>query len=380
MKRILCLLAFATLWLAGCQNDPPPPALPEPLPPLDSVEVITTPDPYFLKKYNGTIDGKLNIEMVLVNWGDGFLSGRFWYTDKGKAIELSGELKPEDNSFDIAEFKDGKVGAKFTGTLSNHDTLSGTWASSDGKRNLPFILFYSPSTTDEANWTGNWHLNQVWDGGWLMVGNVSLDSFDFALSVVRGSHVGTLEGRAARKADKAIFKQKTYEDQPCELHFECFADHIQVEQPSSNLACGFGARAHADGRFEKAKIIRKSELTIGEGDDDVFPNQTIHDEFRRLVGDKMYELFAFNMQVKERTTNQRGEKVISGAVPGLFTTNEAIIIYNQSNIIWAATLDFKDGSDEPFLHHFTNDAAAKKKLHPDIEAWRERFKTYKVVF
>lgn len=380
MKRILCLFAFATLWLAGCQNDPPPPVEPAPLPPLDSVEVVTTPDPYFLRRYTGKIDGKHDVEMVLVNWGDGFISGRYWYTSKNKPIELSGELKPEDNSYEIAEFMDGKVGAKFIGNLSNHDTLSGTWASSDGKKNLPFSLLYTPSATDEANWAGNWHLNQVWDGGWLMVGNVTQDSFDFALSVIRGSHIGTLEGRAGRKGNSAIYKQKTYEDKPCELHFQINGDHVLIDQKSDNLACGFGARAYASGRFEKNKLIRKTALTVGTGDDDVFPTQALHDEFRRLVGDKMYELFAFNMQVKERVTNKLGQTVVTGAVPGLFTTNEAIIIYDGANIIWAATLEFQEGSDEPFLHHFTNDAAARKKLHPDIEAWRERFKTYKVVF
>ncbi len=379
MKRTICLLALALLWLAGCKSDPPRPVEPAPLPPLDSVEVVETPDPYFLKRFKGNIDGKHSIEMVLVNWGDGFLSGRYWYTSKNKPIELSGELK-EDNSYEIAEFMDGKVGAKFIGTMSNPDSLNGTWASADGKRNLPFILVGSPSTSDEANWTGNWHLSQVWDGGWLMVGNVTGEAFDFALSVVRGSHVGTLEGVAQYKGDKAIFKQKTFEEKPCELHFTNMGDHVLIDQVSDNLACGFGARAHAAGRYEKKKLIRKSLLAVGNGSGDVFPTQKLHDDFRRLVGDAVYETFAFNMQLKERTTNQLGQTVVTGAVPGLFTTNEAIIIFDQQGKIWAATLDFKEGSDEPYLRSFTNDAASKGKLHPDVEVWRERFKSYKVAF
>ncbi len=380
MKHILYMLAFGTLWLASCKNDPPAPIVPEPLPPLDSVEVVTTPDPYFLKKYQGKIDGKLDVEMVLVNWGDGFISGRYWYSAKNKPIELSGELNPVDSSFEIVEFVNGKEGAKFNGSFHGTDSLSGTWASVDGKRKQPFALGFVSPPTDEATWSGNWHLNQVWDNGFLLVGNVTQDSLDFALTVVRGSHVGTLEGRAARQGSKAIFKQKTFEDEPCELRFECFSDYVLIEQPSSNLACGFGARAYAAGRFERKKLIRKTVLTIGTGDGDVFIAQATHDEFRRLVGDNMYGLFAFNMQVKERTTNQRGQTVVTGAVPGLFTTNEAVIIYDQTNKIWAATLDFEAGSDEPFVYHFTNDPASKGKLHPDIESWRDGFKGYKVVF
>lgn len=383
MKSHLYLLAFAALWLASCKNDPPvqePPA-PEPLPALDSVVEVTTPDPYFLKKYIGSIDGKLPIEMVLVNWGDGFISGRYWYTSKNKPIELSGELTDSlTKAYNIVEFVNGKEGAKFEGNLTDIDSLSGTWKSKDGKRTLPFVLKTVPLPDDEGNWTGNWHLNQVWDSGYIMIGNVSNDSLDFALTVVRGSHIGTLEGRAARHGSKAIFKQKTFEDEPCELKFECFGDYILVEQPSSSLACGFGARAYAAGRFERKKFIHKTTLDVGTGDDDVFFTQATHDEFRRLVGDRMYELFAFNMEVKERTTNAQGQTVVTGAVPGLYTSNEAIIIYDQSNNFWAATLEFKDGSEEPFVHYFTNDPAAKRKLPPDIESWRDGFKGYKIVY
>ncbi|MBK8564942.1 MAG: hypothetical protein IPN76_16800 [Saprospiraceae bacterium] len=209
---------------------------------------------------------------------------------------------------------------------------------------------------------------------------MTADAFDFALSVVRGSHIGTLEGKAQRTGDKAIFKQKTYEEKPCELHFTNMGDHVLIDQVSDNLACGFGARAHAAGRFEKKKLIRKALLTVGSDAQDVFTNQALHDEFRRLVGDSMYETFAFNMQIRERATNKLGQTVITGAVPGLFTTNEAIIIFDQQGKIWATTLDFKEGSEAPHLHNFTNDAASKERLHPDVEAWRERFKSYKVEF
>ncbi len=381
MRQTIFFFVLSCLWLIACKNDPPVATEPMPaeLPQLDSVVEITTPDPYFLKKYSGQID-KYAVEMVLVNWGDGFLSGRYWYTSKNKPIELSGELKSEDNSYEIVEFSNGKEGAKFVGSLANIDTLTGTWTSKDGKRNFPFSLIYSSPAESVSGWKGNWHLNQVWDNGYLLIGNVTKDSFDFALSVVRSSHVGTLEGHASHQGSKALFKQKTYEDKPCELRFERFDDYILVEQPSSNLACGFGARAYAAGRFEQKKYLHKSTLTVGTSDGDTFFTQDTHDEFRRLVGDQNYELFAFNMEVKERSTNPKGQTVVQGAVPGLFTTNEAIIIYDASNKIWAATLDFKEGTDEPFVHVFTNDPSSKGKIHSDIESWREGFKAYKIVF
>lgn len=381
MKHTIYLLTFGILLLQACKNDPLPPTetVPAELPALDSVVEVKTPDPYFLKKYAGKID-QFEVEMVLVNWGDGFISGRYWYTSKNKPIELSGELKTDDKTYEIVEFSNGKEGAKFMGKMATIDTLSGSWRSADGKRNLPFNLIYSPPADEVALWKGNWHLNQVWDNGYLLIGNVTKDSFDFALSVVRGSHVGTLEGRASHQGSKAIFKQNTYEDEPCELRFECFDDYILIDQPSSNMACGFGARAYAAGRFERKNLVRKTTLTVGMGDSDAFRSQATHDEFRRLVGDKNYELFAFNMEVKEHSTNALGQTIVKGAVPGLFTTNEAILIYDKNNKIWAATLDFKEGSEDPFVHIFTNDPSSKGKIPADIDSWREGFKGYKIVW
>lgn len=381
MKRILYLIAFGALWLAGCKNDPPAQDVPVPeiLPPLDSIVEITTPDPYFLKKYLGKIDGKTEVEMVLINWGDGFLSGRYWYSNnKKKSLDFSGELNPTDNSFEIVEFDGVKEGSRFQGILHNPDSMSGTWISADGKRNMPFSFGFHPPVSGDSIWVGNWHLNQVWDNGALMIGNVMKDSFDFAINIIRGSHVGTLEGRASRKGNKAVYKKKDFEDEPCELVFESMTDHVKLDQLSSTLACGFGARAIATGIYEKKKFIRKSMLTVGTGEQDVFPTQALHDAFRQLVGVKAYEVFAFNMEVKERTTNKSGQTVISGAVPGLFTTNEAIIIYAGEKI-WAATLDFEDGSEEPLVRYFTNDPASKQRLPADIELWREGFKSYKVI-
>ncbi|MBI5917219.1 MAG: hypothetical protein HY842_17750 [Bacteroidetes bacterium] len=380
-KNLTPIFVLCLLYLAGCKNDPPPTSLPTPppLPALDSVELVTTPDPYFLKKYQGTLDGKLPVEMVLVNWGDGFLSGRYWYTAKNKPIELSGELKP-DLSFEITEYSKGKENGKFLGTFFSPDSLTGTWTSANGKRTMPFGLGFSAPTEDELNWAGNWHLNQVWDSGSLLIGNVSKDSFDFALSVVRGGHVGTIEARASRTGAKAVFKKKEFEDEPCELRFDLQPDHVQVEQPSSNLSCGFGARAYAGGRYERLHLVRNATLLVGTDEDAVFPTAALHDEFRKLVGDEIYKTFAFNMQIKERNVNKAGQTVIAGSVPGLFRSNEAIIVYGPGNKIWAATLDYVAGSEEPVLRYFTNDATSAGELNPDIEAWREGFKEYKVVF
>lgn len=375
---LLCLLLLA---LAGCRNEPSsenaepePPAVTFP----DSVELEEAPQPYFLKKYEGTINNKLPIEMVLINWGDGFISGRYWYKDKLKPIELSGELMDE-SGFQIVEYNGNKETGSFAGTLSDPAHLSGVWTNPARTKSMPFELHETTPPAEVAAWNGNWHLNEVWDNGTLMIGNVSQDTFDFALTVVRSSHTGSIEGRAAIQGNRANFTRKEFEEQPCILSFELNNGYIEVKQSSSNIACGFGARAYAGGKYEDLNLIKKARLAVGSGEGSVFPTQVLHDTFRILVGEDMYEQFAFNMQEKE--IERKGQlTIITGAVPGLYRTNEAVITFNNNGKIWAATLTVDETTNESLVRYFTNDPAARRKLPPEIKSWQEGFKDYRVIY
>jgi hypothetical protein len=370
------------LGLASCNSDPapsnsevPPPVTARP----DSLELEEAPQPYFLKKYEGTINGNLPVEMVLVNWGDGFLSGRYWYKDKGQPIELSGELA-EDMNFQITEFSNNKETGTFAGALADPSYLSGAWTSASKSKNFTFELHEIPPPADVAAWADNWHLNEVWDNGTLMIGNVSQDSFDFALTIVRGSHTGAIEGRAVISGNKARFSRKEFEEKPCVLLFERIDDRIELKQPSSNFECGFGARAYAGGTYERRNLIKKASLAVGTGEGSVFPTQELHDAFKSLVGEKMYDLFAFNMQQTETEKKQNGRTSVTGAIPGLFRTNEAVIVFDKTGLIWAATLDVDETTNESLVRYFTNDPASKRQLPPEIQSWREGFKDYRLIY
>ncbi len=376
------LFSILFLGLVSCNSDPPSNIPEEIAPPAvlpDSVELEEAPQTYFIKKYEGTLNNSIPVEMVLINWGDGFLSGRYWYKDKGKPIELSGELI-DDASFQIVEFSNNRETGVFAGSLANPSQLNGVWSNPAKSKNFNFELHEVPPPAEAAAWAGNWHLNEVWDNGTLMIGNVSKDSFDFALTIVRSSHTGTIEGRAAITGEKARFSRKEYEEKPCVLLFQLKEDLIELEQPSSNFACGFGARAYAGGKYERLNLIKKARLQVGTGEDDVFPSQILHDTFKALVGEEKYELFAFNMQVKEVEKQSQGLTIVTGAIPGLFRTNEAVIVFNKTGTIWAATLDMDQTTNELLVRYFTNDPASKQKLPPAIQSWQEGFKDYRVIY
>lgn len=374
---LLCVLSF--VW--ACKNDSSSSGLDNGIENnllSDSSAVSESPDPYFIKKYAGNIGGNLLIEMVLVNWGDGYLSGRYWYQGKKGVLELSGEVK-EDNSFEIYESAQGKETGLFAGALTDPLMLTGTWSNPTKTKNLTFELHSLTTEATLPNWNGNWHLNAVWDDGRLLIGNVTKDSFDFAISIVRGSHTGTIEGQAALKGTRAFYKKKEFEDEPCVLEFIHQDSFVHVEQSSSNFACGFGARAYATGKYERKNRRETATLKVGTNDDAVFPTQALHDAFKKMVGDTYYEIFAFNMQAIQSTRDMSGKTVVTGYIPGLFGSNEAIIIFDQQGSFWAATLDYDEVNTETLVRYFTNDPSAKRRMPVDIENWREGFKDLRVV-
>lgn len=339
-------------------------------------------DQAFMKEYEGMINGKLPIKMHIVNWGGGSLSGHYLYKKIGKKIDIYGEFT-SDNEFSIKEYAGDKHTGIFEGKFEDANKIKGTWSDPNGSKQFPFELTVIKGIADNSGWSGTWHLNDVWDGGTLLIGNVRKDSLDFAISVFRAGHMGEVEGTALRKGTQANFSQRindTDDAGKCALNFTLKGNAIEVEQVSSGWDCGFGMRAHASGKFDNKKIELKPKINYGT--DAIFANKAQHDGFFALVGTEMYELFAFNMQGFDKQEQEASDgfkaTVIVGAAYGLFMTNEAIILYDERGKYWAATLDFV--GDQGLVRYFTNDAKFKKKLPATIEKWRERFPDYDLNF
>jgi hypothetical protein len=340
----------------------------------------------FIQIYEGALGGKYPVVMRLVSWGNGSLNGDYYYKKVGKRIALFGEIK-DINVVELSEYSDGVQTGTFQMQFVNDLIIKGVWTSGDGKRKLPFELKARNQAPDA--WAGTWHLNDVWDGGMLLVGNVRKDSLDFALLVFRSGHIGEIWGSAKRQGNRAIFMHveqdfvlETDDDpEPCHLLFELKNNQIEIQQESSGWVCGFGMRAYASGVFDNKKIDIKPTLSVGTGEEYIFDTQAQHDGFKQLVGAPFYEVFAFNMQgfLKGDGREENGFDctIVEGAVYGMFSVHEAIIIYDKQGKYWAMTIDYENEEDL-VLRYFTNDKRHQRQLPRAIARWMERFGEYPV--
>ena len=382
MKTLVYVALLFCLAFVSCKKDPASQNTPPPT--TSTPDSDTQPSNAFLKKFQGTIGDDMAIEMVLTKWPDDFLSGHYSYkSQSGKSLELTGEMLTGTN-FQLVEYAADDQTGIFKGSIQQDGKITGTWTNADNAKRYDFSLEEVVSTADRDGWTGAWHLNEIWDGGTLLIGNVREDAFDFALNVVRNTHLGSVWGAATLKDGKATFKMSEFDDEPCELTFFHQSDRIEIKQISSSFACGFGARAHANGVFENKVVEKKATLDYVEGEEGIFPSKELHDQFFDLTGQEMYDLFAFNFQRSERNTAHLNGKEISihnGYVTGLFGVNEGVIAFDKSGKIWAAVLVAENTLDAPpVIRYYSNDEQFKDGLPPFLKSWEERFDSYQVEF
>jgi hypothetical protein len=384
MLRILILTFTAAnlAWLTGCQEQQPASRTDRlPASPADSIPLSADSASPFLMKYQGYLTDQMPVELVLINWGDGFMSGRYSRQGENKQYALAGELS-SNLTFKVTSYDGQLETGILSGVLTDTDTLRGLFTSLPSQDRQAFELLSSrPEDPVLSAWQGNWHLDEIWDHGVLMIGNASADSLDFALTFARNSHTGTIEGRAALSGNKAFFSKAEFEVQPCQLMFHLAAGkHIVLEQSSSNFECGFGAGAFAGGIYMRQKTNRKATLPVGTSESSVFPTKELHDRFSALTGESLYASFAFNMRQVALKKTAGDRTLVSGSVPGLERSNEAIIMFDKNGTIWAATLFQEEGNPNISLLYVTNDSAAPKRIPPDFQFWMEGFADYPIVY
>ena len=375
-----------------CKNEKPKkPITTSTTPQVTSTDKIpVAPTDAFIKKYKGIIGEKFPIELVLINWSNGNLGGYYFYTDqikkdsKGKQqpqkIELSGELNLNE-TFSIDEFVGDDFTGKFTGSLSELSTIKGNWSNADSSKSMSYTLTET-TPEDKTGWTGAWYRNEAQSPGILILGNVTDKTVDFGLEVFNGGHSGLLEGTANLNGGIATFKNTIFDDiETCFLVFQKHDSIILIDQKSSNWACGFGMRAHSNGKYENHFSPKEAELTYGK-ENSIFKNKEQRDLFAQVVGDR-YEDFAFNMQDISHISKSKKDDfeatVFTGNVIGLASTNEAIIMHNGKGLFWAAVIIYDEMTDQFQVKYFTNDEKRKEEIPQTIEDWRKSFSEYEVV-
>lgn len=326
----------------------------------------------FIQRFEGNIAGKHPVLMNIIYWGDGEISGWYYYERLGRRIELRGDVD-EYNRFKIKEYAEGAHTGTFTGQFAGAAYLEGLWIDPANNKESPFSVSAVKNGADEQDWAGDWYLNDAWDGGRLIIGNVSRDSFDFALFVLRTGHLGQVSGTAAYEDGTAVFADHLYSETPCRLTFERGDDFVQITQQSGAMACGFGVRAHTNGRFETEARTVEPEIAYGDSGD-LFGGKAQREAFRRLLGD-WYTHLAFNMQ------DMRPQEVapedapdltaVEGAAAGFIGTHQAIVLHRNHKEYWILTLGFEDGRS--VLHYLTNVETDLNQLPHTLEEWRQPF-------
>ncbi|MFK7773249.1 MAG: hypothetical protein AB8F94_13960 [Saprospiraceae bacterium] len=375
-----------------CKNEKPKEPTSPSTPPQEAAteNIPVAPTDAFIKKYQGKIGDKYPIELVLINWSNGNLGGYYFYSDQVKTdkkgnqipqkIELSGELNL-DETFSMDEFAGDDFTGKFTGSLAELSNIKGNWSNADSSTSMNYILT-EISIKDTTGWTGAWYRNEAQSPGMLILGNVTDKTVDFGLEIFNGGHSGLLEGTAKLNGGIATFENPIFDNlETCFLVFQKHDSLVLIDQKSSNWACGFGMRAHANGKYENYFSHKEPELSYGKKNS-IFQTKDQRALFIKLVGDR-YEDFAFNMQdIVAFPKNEKDDfdaTVFAGNVIGLASTNEAIIMKNGKGIFWAAVIIYDEITDQFQVKYFTNDEQRKEDLPQTIEDWRDSFSEYEIV-
>lgn len=253
-------------------------------------------------KLTGSI-GKYKIEVELepTNKTSESVKGKYRYAGKKDWIDLSGDFMSSEILW-LQETWEGKVTGTFYLSLSSENTFTGKWIGT--KSALEAVLTinsgeisdliaytiesYSALTSDGI--TGSYvaeyyFINDMWysednpsleigfNGGVVTTEEIGEDSLQVYFNLLCGPtyHFAYFSGTAWKIGDaKYKYKGNMDDEEDCELIFEFKSGTLTITQESSSFACGFGARAYAEGTYSKVndKAVEGEDLSI----QDVLPD------------------------------------------------------------------------------------------------------------
>ena len=234
-------------------------------------------------KLTGTI-GTYQIEMSLESnkSSQDTILGKYNYKGKTAYLTLHAVLY-EGNTLYIKESYNGKTTGEFY--LEHEEgNWSGKWVAGSKSYEVNLVAtggdltaFHSyksriPDKDINSAITGEYtseyyFVNDIWftkensyidigyNGGTVLVDELGEDSIKVAFETVSGPtfHIAIFSGVASKEGTtKYIFNAPLYEgEESCHVEFDFKEGQLEIVQVSSNMDCGFGARAHAGGFFTK---------------------------------------------------------------------------------------------------------------------------------
>ena len=224
-----------------------------------------------------------------------------------------------------------------------------------------------------AKWNGEWTRASRFYNAELKIKTISANLLSFELIAANGANSGEIKGKAAVRGNMAFFDDhqpaKNSVEEDCRVLLTNENSKISIDVSKGCQGYG-GSGVSFEGDYERGKgKISETNFVYLE----VFPNKTLDEKFKNLVGAKTYESFldAFHIINEEEDSDGFNAKVFSACVRGVCPSLTGIIMYNDAGEIWAAVADDKY-PDGYFVNYFTNAAAWREKLPKTIENWISR--------
>lgn len=220
-------------------------------------------------------------------------------------------------------------------------------------------------------WFGNWEIESsaLCYRGILKISSVYDNSFDFNLTVIHGSHMGDLDGKATilSSSEAQYISDDAYnEDGKCVITFTKFNDVIQVHE---NLGCRsfHGMRVMYDGDYKLKKDVFYDRVELN----DVLLSK-IYDELTKKYFEDFLKCIC-DIHIEDNL-DSFDANVITTGVAGMYTIYEAILIYTNTNEIYGAFLH-----DDGKVYYFTSDIRYKNDKPKTIKKWLGKFDTREVI-
>jgi hypothetical protein len=220
-------------------------------------------------------------------------------------------------------------------------------------------------------WFGNWEIESsaFYYRGILKITSVYDSYFNFNLTVIHGSHIGDLDGKAtilSNNEAQYILNEVFNEDGKCVITFTKFNDVIQLYE---NLRCrsSHGMRVMYDGDYKLKKDVFYDMVELN----DVLLSK-IYDELKKEYFEEFLKCIC-DIYIEDNLDFFEA-KVITTGVAGMYTIYEAILMYTNTNEIYGAFLH-----DDGKIYYFTSNIRYKNEKPRTIKKWLEKFDNREVI-
>jgi len=243
-------------------------------------------------------------------------------------------------------------------------------SSSDPISNKTVDIAAEPASN---TWLGTWERNSWQNESTLEIKTIKNDSIVFSISAVNGGNSGGVDGIAFVKKNVATYLN-TEDGDTCQILFILIGDSvISVEQQKGFCYAGMGVEY--SGTYKNTRFIHHTKQTLTLLDLQIFDTEEQDSIFKELVGTN-YDLFVNSTQLTSNPDDLDSlhATIHASGVRGMYTFMANIVMIDQANTIWAAAIHDNQ------VFYFTNSESYKNKLPKTIDAWRDAFKDYEVIY